>query len=184
MDLYLPLPEDQSVFRENLALFEDELNVFLFMLKVAESADKVKQNSRVDNFTCAYAYESLDNSILAAQSYLFLSQQYFENPFLSLTCLKKAESLLMEASDQFAIANFLEKLDRDWLEQLLKKLPNNEYLEKILLKKDAIRIAFEEYLRCLEKLSPKPDKPTCFICFNVEEEDVGKWLEDTLVSES
>ena len=64
-------------------------------------------------------------------------------------------------------------------------VPNNdtdiEYLEKTLLRKDAIRIAFEEYLYDIRKLSSKVDEPTCFICFNAKEVDVSKWLENTLV---
>ena len=189
MDLYLTSIEDQNSFKKNLSLLENEENFSSLMFKLTENLPE-EQGSLVDNFTCAYVYESLNKPKRAAQHYLYLSQQYIDNanPSLSAKCLKKAETLIKEkteASDPFPMANFLERLDRNLLEQFLKNSPNNdaniEYLEKTLLKKDAIRIAFEKYLHGLEKLSPKIDKPTCFICFNVEEEDVNKWLENTLV---
>ena len=189
MNLYLTSTEDQNSFNKNLSLLENEEDFSSLMFKLIENSTK-ESRFLVDNFTCAYVHESLDNPIIAAQHYLYLSQQYVNNSntYLSAECLKKAEFLVKEkteASDPFAMANFLEKLDRNHLEQLLKKLPNNdtniEYLEKTLFKKDAIRITFEEYLRELGRLSPKINQPTCFICFNVEEGDVSKWLENTLV---
>lgn len=51
----------------------------------------------------------------------------------------------------------------------------------ILLRKDAVRMSFEKYLSMLSQKSPQEQAPTCFVCFNVEEKDVGKWLEETLV---
>ena len=188
MDLYLPSPEDQNAFKKNLSLLENEKDFLSLMFKLIENLPE--QLSLVNNFTCAYAYESSDNPILASHNYLFLSEQYIENsnPSVSVRCLKKAETLIKEKteiSDTLAMVNFLEKLDINLLEKLLKILPNNdpniEYLEKTLLKKDAIRIAFEEYLHNLGNLSTRPEKPTCFICFNLEEYDVHKWLENTLV---
>ena len=189
MNLYLPLIEDQNEFRKNLSLLGNEANLSSIMTKLIENLTK-EQRSLVDNFTCAYAYEYLDNPILAVQHYLCLSQQYINNsnPSLFVKCLKKAESLIKEkteSSDPFAMANFLEMLDSNHLEEILKKLPaddpNVEYLKKTLLNKDSIRITFEEHLHGLGKLYPRSKKPTCFICFNVEESDVGNWLENTLV---
>ena len=188
MSLYLPSVEDQNSFFKNLSLLENEENFSSLMFKL--TGNLPERHSLVDNFTCAYVYEFLNKPTRAAQHYLYLSQQYVDNsnPSLSVKCLKKAETLIEEkakASDIFAMANFLAKLDRSLLEQLLNNLPNSdpniEYLEKTLLKKDAIRITFKEHLHSLGKLSPKINKSTCFICFNVEEDDVVKWLESTLV---
>ena len=128
--------------------------------------------------------------VLAAHNYLYLFEQYIDNfnPSLAVKCLKKAENLIKEKAEtsyQFAMVNFLGKLDRDLLEKLLQMLPNNdpdtEYLQETLLKKDFIRITFEESLNYLIKFSAKIASQTCFICFNVEEEDVSKWLKNNLI---
>ena len=191
MSLYLPSDEDQSTFRKNLSLLKDEQDFFSIILKLAKNSTE-EQRSIVDNFTNAYIYEFLGKRtrMLASQNYLLLFHQYLQNQnlILSVKCLEKAETLAMEetkTSNPFAISNFLEMLDRKPIEQLLNMFPdadpNFEYLEKTLLKKDAIRITFEEYLHGFGKLSPKLENPTCFICFNVEEKDVVKWLKSTFV---
>ena len=189
--LYLPADEDQSKFRKNFSLLKGKQDFFSIILKLTNNSTE-EQRSLVDNFTNAYIYEFLGKRtrISASQNYLLLFRQYLQNrnAILSVRCLEKAEALIMEetkTSDPFAISNFLEMLDREPLEQLLNMFssydPSFEYLEKILLKKDFIRITFEDCLYNLGKLSPKPSRPTCFICFNVEEKDIGKWLESTLV---
>ena len=189
MDFYLSSIEDQNSFKKNLSLLESEENFSSLMFKLTENLPE-EQGSLVDNFTCACVYESLNKPTRAAQHYLYMFQQYIDNLNLSVSvkCLKKAETLTQEkaeAFDRFAMVNFLQMLDRNHLEQILERLSNNdpniEYVEKTLLKKDAIRIAFEECSHGFGRLSPKINKPTCFICFNVEERDVSKWLENTLV---
>ena len=148
------------------------------------------------SFKYAYIYEFLGDHILASQYYFLLSKQYFKNdqngnPVLSADCLKQSYDLIrIKASNTFdpmPIANFLEKLDRDWVTHLLNNDYRNDYngycnnyLKKILLEKDAVRIAFEKSLDQLKKFS-NGEKPRCFICFNVDETDVQNWLSNTLV---
>ena len=186
MDLYLPSVEDQNTFRINLILNEYKLSSMLEMV----GGKPEERRSLVDNFTNAYIYEFLERRIPASQSYLLLFQQYLQNQnaLLSVKCLEKMEALILEetrASDPFAISNFLEMLDRELLGQLLNMLSNDghsiEYLENFLIKKDNIRKAFERHLHELGNLSTKPEMSTCFICFNLEEKDIGKWLENILV---
>ena len=188
MDLYLPSSEDQKEFSDNKSLSKDEKDFSSFMRKLIESL-KEKQ-TQAAMFTRACVNETVGDTILAMQNYLYLSQQYIdkENSSIAINCLKKAETLSKEAtktSDELFDLNFFEMLDRNRIEQLLKILPDNdsniEYLKQTLLKKDAIRIAFEAHLHGLIELSNETKKTTCFICFNVEEKDVGKWLENTFV---
>ena len=113
MASYLPNPKDQNEVKEIFGPFINEEDVFKLTLQVVESKPE-KQRSKAENFSCAYVHESLDNPIIAAQHYLYMSRQYIDNsnPSSSVKCLKKAETLIKEktkASDQFAMANFLEK---------------------------------------------------------------------------
>lgn len=80
--------------------------------------------------------------------------------------------------DKLGEAHFLEKINRAWLEELFRKTLNQE-IELLLLKKDAVRMAFEIALEELSQLA-KRIHPTCFVCFSLEE-DIENWLEQTFV---
>ena len=195
MNLYLPSAADQSKFRNSLDLHEYN---FSFMLEVIKRNPEEKR-SHIDNFTCAYIYEFLGDPISSSQHYLTLSKQYFQNdnPVSSATCLKKAESLIREkattSNDPFPISNFLEMLDRKWINRLndqlyelndnaindVKRVLNND-LKRVLLEKDAVRMTFQESLNKIRNHANNIE-PNCFICFNVEEPDVQDWLSNTLV---
>lgn len=103
-------------------------------------------------------------------------------------CVKATESILEayrmvdQMEDPFGKANFLEKLDRRWLQTLFDETKNPD-LELLILKKEAIRFPFETALKELSELPSNLKKPSCFICFSIGDEEVEKWLENTFVAD-
>ena len=63
MNLCLPTIEDQNSFKKNLALLESG-NFSSNMLKLIERLPE--ERSLVDNFTCAFAYELLDDPCISS----------------------------------------------------------------------------------------------------------------------
>lgn len=97
----------------------------------------------------------------------------------AVSALVEAQAEASFVSDPFGEANFLEKLDREWVQELVEKT-HDPRIEFLLLQKDAVRRAFETALQKLSAASPQEKKPTCFICFSIEKE-LGRWLEHTFV---
>ena len=93
------------------------------------------------------------------------------------SCLKKIQLLLEKEKSIFL--DILESLDHRWLLDRRNET-NDIFLETLVLQKDIIRMVFEQHLKILSS-STKQAKPlTCFICYNVDEADIGKWLEHVL----
>ena len=198
---YLPENSDQSLFQTSISSWIDESDFFIdkkaSIDKLLKEIYQIPEENRsfVDHFKCAYVCEFLEDPISASQHYFLLSKKYLqnENPKLSVECLERANNLIREtAKAQFnniLIANFLEQLDVDFLDHLDNQVYNDNsckfcknYLNKILIEKKGIRKAFEGSLSEIEKHSNN-ESPRCFICFNVDEPDVKKWLSNTLISD-
>jgi tetratricopeptide (TPR) repeat protein len=145
------------------------------LLSVEGISNLMRENLSVKHeypYLVALIYEFEKNFTAAVPHYLHLATEH-ETPIPSLL---KAFELIQYSKDPSAVADFLENLDSDWIERLEK---NNDEFNKIVDKKDAIRMAFEEALEELGSLASRPRDPTCFICFNVEEKDIQKWLRHT-----
>ena len=199
MDSYLPEASDQNSLRMNISSLVNKKNFFVnkvdsidSLLKSIEQIPK-KNRSLVDHFKCAYIYEFLEDPISASQHYFLLCKKYLqdEKPELSVRCLEKADNLIRKEAkkqpDNISIANFLEKLDINFINDLYNQIANassyescKSYLNKIILEKQSLRKTFEDSLYRIKNHSNKGE-PSCFICFNEEEPDVQKWLSNILV---
>ena len=171
--LYLACPKEIEELNEVINIYGEEENIFPCLFDYVKAFQEL---SPFQQLITAMVHENTNNPIDAVPHYLDLAEKH-PNP---LPCIKKAELLIRRASDSFAFPHFLEKLNRDWLIELSCKVKDPD-LERWILQKDAIRMVFEEYLHLMSKYSTQNRAPTCFICFNVEETDVGKWLEQVLV---
>ena len=160
INLYLPEPSNRSLLLTSIYyliadkyFFVNKENSITNLLKSIEQIPEENQ-SLVDYFKCAYVCEFLEDPISASQYYFLLSKKYLrnENPELSVKCLEKAYNLIVEEAetkfDKIPIANFLEKLDIDFLNCLYSKTSYDNscksYLERILKEKKDIRKAFEK----------------------------------------
>ena len=200
MDLYLPETSDQNLFNKSISSMVNENNFFVSkwssIYSLLKSIEQTSEESRslIDHFTCAYFYEFLEDPISSSQHYLLLCKKYLHNgnQKLSVKCLEKADNLIREKakkqSDNIPIANFLEKLDIDFISDYNQILNDSScescknYLNEIISEKQKIRKAFEDSLYKIKKHSNN-QVPSCFICFNEEEADVQKWLSNTLVQD-
>ena len=133
INLYLPSPNDQDLFQTNVFSLLSKKDFFVNkkdtiddILKSTEQIPEENQ-SLVNYFTCAYVCEFLEDPISASQYYFLLCKKYLQNskPELSVKCLEKADNLIREEakkqSDNIPIANFLEKIDRDFLNGLYEQ---------------------------------------------------------------
>ena len=199
MKLYLPSNNDQISFCADISSLTNKKDFFINkeasidkLLKAMEQMPEEKR-SLVDHFKCAYVCEFLEDPISASQHYFLLCKKYlhYEKPELSVRCLEKADILIRKEAkknyDPIPIANFLEKLDLDLLNNLYNQAYNDNscksyksYLSKLRIEKEEIRKAFENSLYELKNLSDG-EEPRCFICFDIDEEDVERWLSNTLI---
>ena len=194
---YLPSSNDQSLFYENVSSLVNKRDFFVnkkaYIRNLLKSIEQIPEEKRslVDIFRCAYICEFLEDPISASQCYFLLCKKYLQNksPELSVKCLAKADNLIREKTGRQLnnippIANFLEKLDIYFLNDLCNQTFNDNsyksYLDKILLEKQEVRKAFETSLNKMKKYFDT-QKPRCFICFNIDEPDVTNWLSNTLV---
>ena len=196
INVYLPETNDQnslnisisSLIRGNDFFVNKEASIGSLLKSIEKTPEE--NRSLVDHFTCAYFYEFLEDPISASQHYFFLCEKYLQNgkPELSVKCLAKSDNLIREEAkkqfDNIHIANFLEKLNTKFLQKLYNQISNDNscksYLDKILMEKKKVRIAFETSLNKMQEYFDN-EKPKCFICFNVDEADVKEWLSSTLV---
>ena len=177
LPLYLSSEQEREAFNEIIELYKEE-DLFSGLsdyLKTYEESNL----SPCQLFLSALMDEHFNRPTSAIQNYLRLAEH---NPD-PLPCYKKAEELVKQTnlSDSFALPHFLEKLDRNKLNQLHQTTRFPEDLNRLLMQKDAVRMTFEKCLATLNQHSLRKEALNCFICFNVEEEDVGKWLEQVLV---
>src|SRR3990167_4281770 len=149
---YLPNKEEVEALTQNVTMYQDEENIFECFETLLSVVEK-ESFAPHHYFMSATLHEEKGESLLAIEDYLCLSEK---NPH-ALACIEKAYSLLDSAQS------------------------SSEGPEADLNKKDSVRIAFEKCLTNFSQKSPQKKDPTCFICFNVSEKDVGKWLEDHLV---
>lgn len=85
-----------------------------------------------------------------------------------------------KATSSQAHAHLLEHLNQDWLFELYDQTKSPE-LVTILGQKIEIRSAFKEALKQLAQISTVKSRPSCFICYNVDEKDVVRWLKKVFV---
>ncbi len=95
----------------------------------------------------------------------------------SMALLLEARELVRQIKDPYAEVHFLEKLERSILAELAKKDPR---IEQLLFQKDGVRMLFEGALQKLCDVSKQKKRPTCFVCFTIEE-GIKDWLEHTFV---
>ena len=178
LPLYLSSPEAKAEFNDLIEIYKEQEDIFSELseyLKAQEESTLLPYQL----FLSALLDEHSNNPASAIQKYLRLAEHHSD----PLPCFKRAEALINHAkiSDPFALPHFLEKLDRNRLIQLCRTTHYSEDLERLILQKDAVRMTFEKSLAAINKHSKQTEAPTCFICFNVEEADVGKLLERVLV---
>ena len=178
LPLYLSSAQERETLIKIIEIYSEEEDIFSSLSEYL-NLHKELTVSPCQLFLSALMDEHFDHPSLAIQNYLHLAE-YHSDP---LPCFKKAEELVKQTivSDPFALPHFLEKLDRNRLIQLRQTTRYPEDLEKFILQKDAVRMTFEKCLATLTQHSPQTKAPTCFICFNDEEADVAKWLEQMLV---
>ena len=199
MNLYLPETSDQNSLQTNIFSLGNKKHFFVnkndSIDSLLKSVEQISEENRslANHFANAYVYEFLGDPISASQHYFLLCRKYLQNknPELSVKCLEKADNLIRKESkkqsDNIPVANFLEKLDINFLNNLYNQISNGSscescksYLNKIIIEKQNIRKIFENFLHKIKKHSNK-EVPSCFICFNEEEADVQKWLSNILV---
>lgn len=98
----------------------------------------------------------------------------------AVNSLLEAYRLVMFVEDKFAEVNFLEKLDKKWLKELLEQT-NHYQLKDLIEKKEKVRAFFEKTLKELMNRPAIKEKLSCFICFSLGDSEVDEWLEQTFV---
>lgn len=98
----------------------------------------------------------------------------------SVNLLLEAYRLVDDVDDLIAEANFLEKLDGRWLQELLDRTQNKE-LGAFIAKKARVRKVFEDALKELKDLPEGRKEPSCFVCFSIGDRAIENWLEETFV---
>lgn len=177
-DLYLTEENDIKEFNENISDYEKYRpeEVITTFKGLISNDGKIKNNSTYQLLTKAIVHENLDHPLLAVEAYLQLLSKEIKN---SNSCIKKIETIIEKEkekeNDQFF--DFLEKLDRNLLTTLSCKL---NFLEQLLSQKDSIRKCFEESLSSINNEKSIREKPSCFVCFALEN-DVTNWLNQTFV---
>ena len=176
-DLPLYLTNEQEREANDIIELYKEEDIFSGLSDYLKAFEESAFLSPYYLFLSALMDEHFNRPAAAIQNYLRLAEHH-PDPLL---CFKKAEELVKKTSDPFALPHFLEKLDRNRLIQLRQTTRYPEDLEKFILQKDAVRMTFEKCLAALNQHSSQTKAPNCFICFNVEEADVGRWIEQVLV---
>ena len=177
LPLYLSSAQEQEA-NEVIELYKEE-DLFSGLSEYLKAFGESAALSPYYLFLSALLDEHSNRLVSAIQNYLHLAEHHSD----PLPCFKKAEELVKQTgiSDPFALPHFFEKLDGNKLSQLRQTTRYPEDLDRLILQKDAVRMTFEKCLTTLNQHSKQTKAPTCFICFNVEEADVGKWLEQVLV---
>ena len=177
LSLYLSSPEERAEFNEVIETYKAQENIFSELSEYLKACEEPNLSCQL--FLSALMDEHFNRPTSAIQNYLRLAEHHSD----PLPCFKKAEELVKQiiVSDPFAVPHFLEKLDGTRLIKLRQTTHYPEDLERLILQKDAVRMTFEKCLATLNQHSPQTKAPTCFICFNDKEADVGKWLEQVFV---
>lgn len=154
-----------------------------FSLPLEENIKKLLVNcAQPEVLRWSHPFQSLVDHICRLHS--SAKDQTKKNQFdeaIELILLAKKQAALVD--DPLGEAHFLEKLDRNWLQDLLNGKISDQSrqdLEQLLLQKDAVRRTFEIFLKILSDNSSQEKKPTCFVCFAFEE-GVTDWLEQIFV---
>ncbi|MCB1073700.1 MAG: tetratricopeptide repeat protein, partial [Chlamydiia bacterium] len=142
---------------EEQRLFKEQLDAYEDeedMVGCFEALLNVEEKySPYHHFLSAIVHEEKEDYNSAIQDYISLADENNPN---AKACIEKAYNLLLTALEKSEDSNLLDRRDR-------------------------VTMAFEKYLDFLSKESPQENAPTSFVCFNVSEGDIAKWLKKIFV---
>ena len=167
MSFCLPLLDDREEVKAIFEPFKKDLDIFQHVLE-SSSNESEEENSPAENFTCAYAYESLENYNAAAKHYLLLSiqqqQRNFYNSKPSDFCIEKAKGLFEKLEQKLGEKSFttiLENVEKEWPSKIISYIMSNHYfkilLEESRLKKDSYKFK-EKMQKKVQGYNLNPDE--------------------------
>ena len=172
------LHTEQEEFKKNVLFAIDSCpkgyTVFSYLFETC-----MKKSQLYHYYLMASLHEHDGDFYCAIDCYRHLAlQKYIDSTFNPSSCLKKMRTLCETNEKQEVFLNILESLDRNWLIRC-RKQTEDIVLETLILQKDAVRMIFEAQLAQLSK-NNNAKKPTCFICHDVSETEVVKWVKHIL----